>query len=421
MKNISVKVRLFFPRGSIVEPPRQRSLDKVDALHLECTGLYELYRCWHLPTHIQMYKFIAKKKSWLIKKVRPPNTLQCDGKLNETLMEMSCSSLPPCSSEETQKRERECLVFNEPENWGLSLYLQWWLGLTMNKSDISPHLQRQPCYYSPGRRRWSTAFIGAITQDTGVASFGEACQVAIAPLHYAFTHHTNIMHLSVPCLVKLWIMTRPFLNVVSYIHTQPRWLMKVLWCPALFCFDPCSENLNRELNIFQHAPHFISLWGITSIKITGLQDQLLLGVLSSLLAAVLFHGLGRVSMFQQALESLLRGTGHVSHQQEAFVWLKVKMRVRHLNVWSPLMTSVMSCLEINYLCPEWRQNEGVCNVCGASCRLPHSAVRRHEGGTHLHGQEPRLCTHLQGNTEGWHLLWVSTWIPAHPQHEGLQM
>lgn len=45
---------------------------------------------------------------------------------------------------------------------------------------------------------------------------------------------------------------------------------------------------SKELNIFQRVPPFFSLWGITSIKITGLQDQRLLGVLFFLLAASFF-------------------------------------------------------------------------------------------------------------------------------------
>lgn len=102
-------------------------------------------------------------------------------------------------------------------------------------------------------------------------------------------------------------------------------------------FDLCNDNSN--IDFFSAGPPFFSLWGITSIKITGLRDQLLLGDLSFLLAASFFRSLSGRSMFQQVLESLLRGTGHVSHQQEACTWLKVKMRDRNLNGFTPLATS----------------------------------------------------------------------------------
>lgn len=72
--------------------------------------------CWHLHAHMQMHQYIAK--SWLIKKVRPPNTLQRDSRFNETLMEMSFAHCLPVRQERKGKgkeRMEICLVFNEPE------------------------------------------------------------------------------------------------------------------------------------------------------------------------------------------------------------------------------------------------------------------------------------------------------------------
>lgn len=41
----------------------------------------------------------------------------------------------------------------------------------------------------------------------GLQSWKKACEVSVVPLHQAFIHHTDIMHLCVhPCLAKLWIM-----------------------------------------------------------------------------------------------------------------------------------------------------------------------------------------------------------------------
>lgn len=55
------------------------------------------------PTYANTYIY-SRNSSALIKKVRPPNTLQCDSRFNETLMEMSSRSLPHCSPEEQEKR-----------------------------------------------------------------------------------------------------------------------------------------------------------------------------------------------------------------------------------------------------------------------------------------------------------------------------
>lgn len=72
---------------------------------------------------------------------------------------------------------------------------------------------------------------------------------------------------------------------------SPWWLRKMHWRPLFSAvpFDLCNENSNKDF--FQPVPPFFSLWGITSIKITGLRDQLLLGDLSFLLAASFFAAL----------------------------------------------------------------------------------------------------------------------------------
>lgn len=166
----------------------------------------------------------------------------------------------------------------------------------------------------------------------GLQSWKKACEVSVVPLHQAFIHHTDIMHLCVhPCLAKLWIMKAclfffqyclrlVFSEVVHVLAEvlQLWWLMKPCTYTLIFCavpFDLSLHSQNLKKDFFFSVPPFFSLWGITSIKITGLRDQLLLGVLSFLLAASFFYSLSRVSMFQQVLGSLLRGTGHVSHQQ----------------------------------------------------------------------------------------------------------
>lgn len=71
------------------------------------------------------------------------------------------------------------------------------------------------------------------------------------------------------------------------------WLMKPCTYTLIFCAVPFdlslrSQNLKKDFFFFFSVPPFFSLWGITSIKITGLRDQLLLGVLSFLLAASFF-------------------------------------------------------------------------------------------------------------------------------------
>lgn len=62
--------------------------------------------CWHLHAHMQMRQYTAK--SWLIKKVRPPNTLQRDSRFNETLMEMSFAHcLPVRQQRKGKEKERK--------------------------------------------------------------------------------------------------------------------------------------------------------------------------------------------------------------------------------------------------------------------------------------------------------------------------
>lgn len=70
--------------------------------------------------------------------------------------------------------------------------------------------------------------------------------------------------------------------------------MKMLCCPLISTppFHLHSKNLNEELKHFSRPVAFFSfffLWGISSIKIAGPQDQLPLQVLSFLLAASLFY------------------------------------------------------------------------------------------------------------------------------------
>lgn len=176
----------------------------IGTLHLdfreeECT------RCRHFHTHMQMLKFTAKL-SWLIKKVRPPNTLQCDHRFNETLMEMSSCTLPPCSPEEREKgRKKWSVWFLMSQRAGVCHCLcSGGRVFTMNKSNISLPPRRQRCYYSAEQGSGSPASICVIIHDTWVSS-----QVHAESLLYLFIkdlYLKEIMHLSEPCLVKFWII-----------------------------------------------------------------------------------------------------------------------------------------------------------------------------------------------------------------------
>lgn len=143
---------------------------------------------WRLLLHffyIFLYQFKKKKE-----KVRPPNTLQCDGRFNETLMEMSSCLLP----HKWRKRREICWIFNEAESWGLWLHPHWWRGLIMNKSSISFPPQTQPYYRSLEKSKWSTVFFCEIIYGVRVWSLGQAYWVTALPLHQAFIAQTEIMH-----------------------------------------------------------------------------------------------------------------------------------------------------------------------------------------------------------------------------------
>lgn len=165
---------------------------------------------------------------------------------------------------------------------------------------------------------------------------------------------------------------------------------------------------------------FFFLWGISSIKIAGPQDQLPLQVLSFLLAASLFYSPEPSRRVLTGGLDFCKGGGYrACHSPAGRVEATggQKTHVRHFNTFALVHLRHPMCL--------LRGNVARCDCAsfnGSSCPFPPRSARgRRQGRTHLHGQEPRLCAHLQGIAEGRHLLRVSTRIPAHPQREGLQM
>lgn len=192
--------------------------------------------------------------------------------------------------------------------------------------------------------------------------------------------------------------------------------MKMLCCPLISTppFHLHSKNLNEELKHFSRpvAPFFsfFFLWGISSIKIAGPQDQLPLQVLSFLLAASLFYSPEPSRRVLTGGLDFCKGGYRACHSPAGRIEATGGQK-RTSGILTLLLSSIcdIPCVSCE---KTWRADCASFN--GSSVRFLRSARGRRQGRTHLHGQEPRLCAHLQGIAERRHLLRVSTRIPAHP-------
>lgn len=187
----------------------------------------------------------------------------------------------------------------------------------------------------------------------------------------------------------------------------------MLCCPLISTppFHLHGKNLNKKLKHFSRpvAPFFSFFFtGISSIKIAGPQYQLPLQVLSLLLASSLFYSPeSSRRVLTGGLDFAKGGMGyHACHSPAGSIEVTggQKMHVRHFNTFALVHLQHPMCLL-------W---ETCASFQGSSLHFLRSESGRRQGRTDLHGQEPRLRTHLQGNAEGRHLLRMSTWIPAHP-------
>lgn len=184
---------------------------------------------------------------------------------------------------------------------------------------------------------------------------------------------------------------------------EPWWITKRHRQRHVSLFRAVPFDLYRDF--FSTGSSLFPFWGITSIKITGLGDQLLLRVLSLLLLASSFCGPNTQACSNKCLNH------HWSVPSLSFTrsWWTCDWR-SHFNLSSPILLHIyVILLLISLESFDDKLRDGLLSFC-----VFNSTNGRHKGGTHLHGQESRLCAYLQGNAEGWHRLWMSTWISAYP-------
>lgn len=164
-------------------------------------GYINFCRCWHVHTHMQIVKFIAKR-SELIKKVRPPNTLQCDSRFNETLIEMSSCSLPLRSTEEMEKR---CVWFLMSQRVGGCQYIHSGGRASQRITQISSSFCKGSSFITAPSKAEET--------HNACASY-DSWHRGLKPWKWILgvcgavsSHCTDMMHLCGTCLVELWIIS----------------------------------------------------------------------------------------------------------------------------------------------------------------------------------------------------------------------
>lgn len=139
------------------------------------------------------------------KKIGPPNTLQCGGRFNETLMEMSSCLLPY----KWRKRREICWIFNEAESWVLWLHSYWWQGLIMNEVKYQ-FPSTNPAVLSQSREKqmehhvllWNNLWREGLELGTSMLGDCRTSSSRFYSLHRNYASLTCLLKISV---MKLWI------------------------------------------------------------------------------------------------------------------------------------------------------------------------------------------------------------------------